>query len=56
MGFHSFEILCFQTHKRSRFDKSMFWESNISQMYVCHVCHDVCGVYGEDRQVADGEN
>ena len=20
-------------------------------MYVCHVCHDVCGVCGEDRQV-----
>ena len=24
-------------------------------MYVCHVCHDVCGVCGEDRQMGHGE-
>jgi len=23
-------------------------------MLVCHVCHDVCGVCGEDRQVGHG--
>jgi len=46
---------CFQTDKRWRFDKSKFLESNSSQMYVCHVCHDVCGVCGEDRQVGHGE-
>ena len=32
----------------------MFWESNIWQMVVCHVCHDVCGACGEDRRVGHG--
>jgi len=43
-----------QTDKRWRFDISMFWESNICQICVRHVCHDVCGVCGKDRQVGHG--
>jgi len=42
-------------YKRWRFDKSAFWESNLWQMYVCHVCSDVCGVCGEKPQVGHGE-
>jgi len=49
--FHSLRNYLFQTDKRWTFVKSMFWESNIWQLYVCDVCHDVCGVCGEDREV-----
>jgi len=54
MGFHSLKVCFFQTDKRWRFDKSMFWESNICQMYLCHMCHDVCGVCGRNRHVGHG--
>jgi len=29
---------------------------SVRQMIVSHVCHDVCGVRGEDRQVSHGED
>jgi len=50
-GVSLYSNACFQTYKRWRFDKSVFWELNIWQIYVCHGCHDVRGVCGEDRQV-----
>jgi len=30
--------------------------SQIFDKYMCHVCHDVCGVCGEDWQVGHSEN
>jgi len=38
-GVSLYSNACFQTDKRWRFDKSVFWEYNIWQIYVCHGCH-----------------
>ena len=49
-GVSSTQKMCLQTQKCWRFDKFTFWESMICK-FMCHVCHDVCGVCGEDWQV-----
>jgi len=44
---------CFQTQKCWRFDK---FGSQIFDKCMCPVCHDVCGVRGEDWQVGHSED